>query len=423
MLIYDFKFNDLTKLSYHAMNKYKNPKSKQLGFYVINFDDLRYSHRCNALHPQHLESILDAYEAASCLMLNLNRSWIQKQGDFFVESPILLLSAVIWYLKLYQNGKYCTLPHVIELINQPYKELLTLLSNHLELRNYLSAFQDALQGGAQDQLQGQLASLKIPLSRLVSKNMYWVLSGNDFTLDLNNPRHPKVVCIGNNPQRQQIYGAAIGLYISRVMKLVNKKKQHDLALIIDELPTVFVHGLDHFIATARSNRIATCLILQDFSQLVRDYGERQSRVVFNTIGNIISGQVLGETAKLLSERFGRILQTRQGYSSNTQDISNSISTQLDALIPSAKISQLSQGFFVGCLTQTVGVSLDQPVFHAKLHADASMDSQVEQITLPFTNSGKLLSTALPLEYYVEKNFRDIKIQIHDLVQRELMSHK
>ena len=131
-------------------------------FYVINFDDPRRSHRCNPIHPDFMTDISDAYESAYTIMLNLNRTWVQKQGDFFVESPIILFAAIIWFLKLYQGGKYCTFPHAVEFLNRKYEDIFPILSSYPELENYMSPFIDAWQGGAADQLQGQIASAKIP---------------------------------------------------------------------------------------------------------------------------------------------------------------------------------------------------------------------------------------------------------------------
>ena len=282
----------------------------EVSFYVINFDDPRKSHRCNPINPAFMTDISDAYESAYTIMLNLNRSWIQKQGDFFVESPIILLAAIIWFLKIYEDGKYCTFPHAIEFLNRPYAQIFPILTSYDELANNLSPFMDAWEGGAQDQLQGQIASAKIPLSRMISPALYWVMTGDDFSLDINNPNEPKVLVVGNNPDRQNIYSAALGLYNSRIVKLINKKKQLKSSVIIDELPTIYFRGLDNLIATARSNKVAVCLGFQDFSQLTRDYGDKESKVIQNTVGNVFSGQVVGETAKTLSERFGKVLQQR-----------------------------------------------------------------------------------------------------------------
>ena len=289
--IYDYKFDDLSIIAYNELLKNLDKYKVKPEFYVINFDDPRRSHRCNPINPKFMADISDAYESAYTIMLNLNKTWIQKQGDFFVESPIILLAAIIWYLRIYRDGKYCTFPHAIEFLNKPYADIFTILTSYPALENYLSPFMDAWQGGAQDQLQGQIASAKIPLSRMISPQLYWVMTGDDFTLDLNNPEHPKILCVGNNPDRQNIYSAALGLYNSRIVKLVNKKGQLKSSIIIDELPTIYFRGIDNLIATARSNKVAVCLGFQDFSQLARDYGDKEAKVIQNTVGNIFSGQV------------------------------------------------------------------------------------------------------------------------------------
>jgi type IV secretory pathway TraG/TraD family ATPase VirD4 len=195
----------------------------------------------------------------------------------------------------------------VELLNKLYSDLFTILTPYPELGNYLSPFMDTWKGGAQDQLQGQIALAKTPLTRMISPQLYWVMTGNDFSLDINNPKEPKLLCVGNNPDRQNIYSVALGLYNSRINKLINKKEQFKSTVIIDELPTIYFRGLDNLIATTRINKVTVCLSFQDFSQLNRDYGEKESKVIQNTVGHIFSGQVVGETAKTLSERFGKVL--------------------------------------------------------------------------------------------------------------------
>lgn len=369
MYIYDFKFPDLSEIAYNHLLTHRLGYKKVPAFYVINFDDPKHSHRCNPLNPKFLNDISDAYESAYVIMLNLNRTWVQKQGDFFVESPIILLAAIIWYLRIYKNGKYCTFPHAIEFLNKRYEEIFPILTSYPELENYLSPFMDAWKSGAQDQLQGQIASAKIPLSRMISPQLYWVMSGDEFSLDINNPEEPKVLVVGNNPDRQNIYGAALGLYNSRIVKLINKKGQLKSSVVIDELPTIYFKGLDNLIATARSNKVAVLLGFQDFSQLKRDYGDKEAAVVMNTVGNIFSGQVVGETAKILSERFGKVLQKRQSMTINSNDKSTSISTQMDSLIPQSKISTLSQGMFVGAVADNFDERIEQKIFHAEIVVD------------------------------------------------------
>ena len=366
----DLPAPDLTMIAYnHMLNNQKGYGKNPPSFYVINFDDPEHSHRCNPIHPNFMTDIADAYESAYTIMMNLNRTWIQKQGDFFVESPIVLFAAIIWYLKLFEDGKYCTFPHAVEFLCRPYEQIFPILTSYPELENYLSPFIDAWQGGAAEQLAGQIASAKIPLSRMISPQLYWIMTGDDFTLDINNPKEPKILCVGNNPDRQNIYGAALGLYNSRIVKLINKKGMLKSGVIIDELPTIYFKGLDNLIATARSNKVAVCLGFQDFSQLKRDYGDKEAAVVMNTVGNIFSGQVVGETAKTLSERFGKVLQKRQSMSINRQDVSHSFNTQMDSLIPASKISTLTQGMFVGAVSDNFDQRIDQKIFHAEIVVD------------------------------------------------------
>ena len=425
MYIYDYKFPDLSEIAYNHLLHHLDAYKVKPQFYVINFDDPRKSHRCNPINPAFMTDISDAYESAYTIMLNLNRSWIQKQGDFFVESPIILLAAIIWFLKIYENGKYCTFPHAIEFLNRPYAQIFPILTSYDELANYLSPFMDAWEGGAQDQLQGQIASAKIPLSRMISPALYWVMTGYDFSLDINNPNEPKVLVVGNNPDRQNIYSAALGLYNSRIVKLINKKKQLKSSVIIDELPTIYFRGLDNLIATARSNKVAVCLGFQDFSQLTRDYGDKESKVIQNTVGNVFSGQVVGETAKTLSERFGKVLQQRQSMTINRNDKSTSISTQMDSLIPASKISNLTQGMFVGAVSDNFDERIDQKIFHAEIVVDSAKVSAETKTYEPiptiadFTNEDRSDN----LKETIEANYRKVKEEILSLVDSEIMRIK
>ena len=419
--IYDYKFDDLSTIAYNSLLKNMDKYEVKPRFYVINFDDPCRSHRCNPINPEFMTDISDAYEASYTIMLNLNRTWIEKQGDFFVESPIILLAAIIWYLKIYKSGIYCTFPHAVELLNKPYSDLFTILTSYPELENYLSPFMDAWKGNAQDQLQGQIASAKIPLTRMISPQLYWVMTGNDFSLDINNPKEPKLLCVGNNPDRQNIYSAALGLYNSRIVKLINKKKQLKCAVIIDELPTIYFRGLDNLIATARSNKVGVLLGFQDFSQLTRDYGEKESKVIQNTVGNIFSGQVVGETAKTLSERFGKVLQQRQSVSINRQDVSTSINTQLDSLIPASKIANLSQGTFVGAVADNFDERIEQKIFHAEIVVDHTKISAEEKAyqKIPVINDFKDRNGNDIMMQQIQRNYDQIKADAQAIINEEM----
>ena len=419
--IYDYKFPDLSEIAYnHLINHLDGYKVKPK-FYMINFDDPRKSHRCNPINPAFMTDISDAYEASYTIMLNLNRSWITKQGDFFVESPIILLASIIWFLKIYQGGKYCTFPHAIEFLNKKYSDTFTILTSYPELENYLSPFMDAWESNAQDQLQGQLASAKIPLSRMISPALYWVMTGDDFSLDINNPEEPKILVVGNNPDRQNIYSCALGLYNSRIVKLINKKHQLKCSVIIDELPTIYFRGLDNLIATARSNKVAVCLGFQDFSQLRRDYGDKESKVIENTVGNIFSGQVVSETAKTLSDRFGKVLQKRQSMTINRNDKSTSISTQMDSLIPPSKISNLTQGMFVGAVSDNFDERIEQKIFHAEIVVD---NEQVKRETAGYKKLPQIIDFRDEdgndrMQEEIQANYNRVKQEVQQIVTDEM----
>jgi len=420
MYCYDFKYPDLSTIAFNHMQHNSGNYEVMPQFYVINFDDPRRSHRCNPIHPDFMTDISDAYESAYTIMLNLNKTWVQKQGDFFVESPIILFAAIIWYLRKFENGKYCTFPHAIEFLCKRYEDIFPILTSYPDLENYLSPFMDAWKGGAMDQLAGQIASAKIPLSRMISPQLYWVMTGDDFTLDINNPKEPKILCVGNNPDRQNIYGAALGLYNSRIVKLINKKGQLKSSVIIDELPTIYFKGLDNLIATARSNKVAVCLGFQDFSQLKRDYGDKEAAVVMNTVGNIFSGQVVGDTAKTLSERFGKVLQKRQSMTINRQDKSTSISTQMDSLIPQSKISTLTQGMFVGSVSDNFDERIEQKIFHCEIVVDNAKVASETAAYRPIPVFRDFQENGVDvMQQTIQQNYDRIKMEVKQIVEQEL----
>jgi hypothetical protein len=415
MFLYDYKYDDLSRIAYNALLEYHDNYTIPPKFYVINFD--RINHRCNPLEPSTMLDITDATESSRTIMLGLNREWIKKQGDFFVESPINFVTAIIWFLKKYKNGKYCTLPHVIELMQLDYDSLFSVLRTESEIEVLINPFISAYLNEAMEQLEGQIASAKICMARLSSPQLYYVLSGNDFTLDVNNPEDPKIVCVGNNPQKQQIYGAVLSLYISRVTRLVNRKHQQKCSLVFDEWATIYNNGIDGLMATARSNKVATTIGIQDYSQLKKDYGRDHAEVIMNIAGNIISGQVVGDTAKLLSERFGKIVQQRDSISINSSDTSISKSTQLESAIPPSAIATLSSGEFVGLVSDNPDQKIDQKIFHCEIVNDHEAISKQERDfqEIPLCRNVS--------QEEIQSNYNRVKAEVKRLVKEELEKMK
>lgn len=413
LFVYDFKFDDLSKIVYNTWLKYKNRYAVPPEFYVINFDDLGRSHRCNPLDHTTMTDITDAAESARTILMGLNREWIKRQGDFFVESPINFLTAIIWYMRKYRDGEFCTLPHVIEMMQVDYNSLFTVLRTEKEIEVLINPFVNAYLNDVMEQLEGQIAAAKVAMARLSSPQLYYVLSGNDFKLDINNPESPKIVCMGNNPQKIQIYGAVLSLYVTRLIKLVNQKGKLKSSLVFDEFPTIYLNNMDSLIATARSNKVATCIGVQDFSQLRKDYGKEQADVIMNITGNIVSGQVTGDTAKLLSERFGKIMQDRESLSINSSDISISRSKQLESAIPPSKISALSSGEFVGMVADDPHCKIELKAFHCEILNDheALKKEQENYKDIPVIRK---LDNAM-----VQGNYLQIKQDVKDIIDAEM----
>jgi len=413
MFVYDFKFDDLSRIAYNSWLKHKDNYPVPPKFYVINFDDLSRSHRCNPLEPSGMTDITDAAESARTILMGLNREWIKKQGDFFVESPINFLTAVIWYLRKYKEGQFCTLPHVLELMQVEYDSLFTLLRSEKEIEVLINPFVTAYLNDVMEQLEGQIASAKIALARLSSPQLYYVLSGNDFTLDINNPADPKIVCMGNNPQKIQIYGAVLSLFVTRLVKQVNRKGMQKSSLVFDEFPTIYLNNMDSLIATARSNKVATCLGIQDFSQLRKDYGREQADVIMNITGNIIAGQVTGDTAKQLSERFGKIMQDRESLSINSNDTSISRSKQLDSAVPASKIASLSSGEFVGMVADDPISKIELKTFHCEIQNDHAALKKEEDAFMDIEPVRKID------QGIVQRNYEQVKQDVQEIIQSEI----
>jgi hypothetical protein len=251
------------------------------------------------------------------------------------------------------------------------------------------------------------------MARLSSPQLYYVLSGNDFTLDINNPNEPKIVCMGNNPQKIQIYGAVLSLYVNRLVKLVNKKGRLKSSLVFDEFPTIYLNNMDSLIATARSNKVATCLGIQDFSQLRKDYGREQADVIMNITGNIISGQVTGDTSKQLSERFGKILQDRESLSINSSDTSVSRSKQLESAVPPSKISALSSGEFVGMVADNPDCKIELKTFHSEIINDHDSLRKEEESFKEIPPVRKID------ESMIHRNYLQIKQDVQDIIHAEM----
>ena len=397
IFLYDYKFPDLTEellTEIYYQRKYENLWKEDKvppSIYILNFDDAKRSNRCNPIHHSYIKDPADTTEIAEIFFRNINKGADKGGFDFFNESAKVYLDIIIYYLANYdpdaiyggedgytvvgsasnyeKKGCYCTLPHVLEMMVANYEKTFQILQFTHGMEAKMTPFVSALEKQTFEQLMGQVASAQIPLAKFVSPALYWVMTGNDFTLDINDPDEPKIVCMGNNPDRQFIYGTTISLYTARLFALINHKHKRHSAVLLDELPTIFLKGLDNLIATARSNKVAIILGAQDESQLIRDYTEKEAQVILSTVGNILSGQVNNKTAESLSKMFGKEFRERRSKSISDDSTSVSVSFQQEDILPASKIGTLSQGSFVGRVADDFATPIDRKLWYGVIDVD------------------------------------------------------
>jgi hypothetical protein len=215
--VFDYKFPELSTLAYNYYLKNKDKYPVKPSYHCINFTNP--IHCINPLFPASMNDLIDAIEASKTMLLSINKTWVNRQGEFFVESPINILAATIWFLRKYQKGKYCTLPHAIELLQLRLDVLFSVLNSEPEIQTLIDPFIQSFLADNMETVDSQMASVKIPLGRLSSPMLYYILSGNDFTLDINNPKQPKIFCLGNDPTKADALAPVISLIVDRMNKM------------------------------------------------------------------------------------------------------------------------------------------------------------------------------------------------------------
>lgn len=409
LFVYDYKFPALSQLAYRYFLAYRRRYPDKAGFYCIQFSDLSRSNRCNLLAPETLGWVSDALGAARTVLLSMNPTWAEKQGEFFVESPINFLGAIIWYLKKFKRGKYCTLPHAIEMAQYPYEQLFAVLGGEPEIGALVEPFAQAFRNKTFEVLDSQISSARIPLARLASPDLYYLLTGDDLRLDINNPSSPKVLCLGGDPARVEALAPVLSLYIDRLTRLCNQPGRYPCAMICDEFATVRAYSMTTAIATGRSNKIVPILAVQDLSQLRTQYSRNEADLFLNITGNVFCGQVGGETAKWMSERFPTIQQEKPSVSTNSTDLSVSTTLQREPTVNQATIASLSSGEFVGVLSDDPDDELELKVFHGRILREDS-DDRV---------SFKLPAVREVDEAEVMRQFESVKSDVRDLMAGEV----
>lgn len=423
MLVYDYKFPELTKQTHFYLQEAKS----KVDYHIINFKDPQYSHRCNPISPEYIPEFADALESSKFFMYGLNKGWSSNKNNFFSESAINLFSAVIWFLRSYKEGRYCTIPHCVQLLMLDYEPLFKILSQYPESRNIINPFLNAVKNKAYEQIEGQMSTLKNSLTRISDKKAYYILSGNDFNLAINDGGRPNHLFLANDQAKSDTYSAYISLFLNRTCKLINVPGKGKTALILDEFPTIYFNNFAQFVATARSNSIATIIGIQDFSQLVTTYGRDAADTIFNLCASVLCSQSTGQMAKYISERIGKIQQHKGSVSvSADNSTSESDSMSMDLAVPVSKISSLTSGEFVGVVADTPQQPIELKKFHGFIKWDKnkikSEDNKIAQVPLPKIRT--LDANVLDANYHqIINDIEDIRLNICGPDAREQVSKR
>jgi len=420
---YDFKYPTLSRKVYNYLNWYLNNYKIKPSFYVINFDNPEYSHRCNPISADGMETISDAEENTKVLMLNINKTWIDKEGEFFTDSANLFTSALMWYLKLVTK-KYdydvCSLPHLVALQTFESTEILFLiLREYNDLKVKIKPFTEALEKGALEQLAGQIASAGVALSKVFSKELNFVLTGNDFSLDLNNPLNPKILCLGNNPNRQLNYSAPLGLILTKLTKALNKQNRLPSMFNIDEFPTVYVKGIDNLIATGRSNKVATILGFQSFAQIEADYGKDTANKVVRICGNRIMGHLFDEDAEIVTKSIGKQKVLNRSYTYSINDVSEQNQVNLEDIVPASRISQFSQGTFAGVVSDDFENKESNKIFYGESIPPVDLKKHEDELELPKLYNFSPDNIDEIVDNYISKNKNILDILIECITEKKI----
>ncbi|GAB3739959.1 type IV secretion system DNA-binding domain-containing protein [Spirosoma horti] len=447
MAIYDYKSPELSRLAYtHYIDNLKkttNQSGVSPSFHAINFTDPRYSSRCNPFLAERFTNSFEALEAAKNLLYNVNRSWSLKgEGDFFVEVAINYLTACIWYMKRYNDRQeanyedrlpteeraaatksnrfnYCTLPHIIEFATRPTEEIIPLLKAEPELAHLMEAITNIDANDTREHMEGLLKVMQLSLSTLKNPVLYWIMTGSEALVDINNPSNPKILCLGNDPASGHLFSVPLALISHLLAKQVNHPHQRPSALIFDEFPTLYLSEFDSLLATARFNKIALCLSVQDLTQLENKYGKVKAQALFTMSGTILAGQVRGTSAQQIADRLTKRLETVKPSKSWSFFVKPN-ATQAPR-ISSATLNALPYGCFAGEVATQVDAPPTHPVFFAQVTArKAKLAENLAELPI---NPELAMLTDQQLGQRLNDHMAAIQQEVTVLLQQERQRHK
>lgn len=370
----------------------------------------------------------EAQEMAESMVSSLQKGGSSSGGGseaFFTQSAINFLASSIYYFAKLENGKYSDLPHILSFMNRSYQEIFDSLFKNEEIGSLLSPFKTAYDNKAFDQLEGQIGTLKIFLSRLATKESFWVFSGDEVELKITDRKNPSILILASDPGTQDINSALYSAVLNRTLRLVNSKHNLPGGIIADEFPTIYIHKIDNVVATARSNRVAVLLGLQEIPQLRQFYKKEVADTISAIVGNILSGSARDKnTLEWLEKLFGKIKQKSFSQSISQQGTTTSINEKMDFMIPAGKIAALRTGEMVGMIAQGEENDTDEyktSAINGKINLDMKAIKQEEQNYVPMPVYYSFIDKAgnNRKEEVLMTNFRKINNEIELIVNENI----
>jgi hypothetical protein len=419
-VVYDFKFPDLGKIAYyHYLLARQRGKCQKHEFHVINLNEPEKSRRTNPWRCDYLRTLADASEGAEGLVEAMKKG--DKSGgsdQFFTQSAINFLAACIYFFSKYQGGKYSSFPHVLAFLNHTYEDIFNVLFSEPELVPLLSPFRSAWMSKAFPQLEGQVGTLKIFISRLATKECFWVFSGDDFNLKISDPANPGIVVLANDPNTQNINSASYSIVMNRMTKLINNKGNLPSALIIDEIPTLYTYKIENLLAVARSNKVAILMGLQELPQFNQHYGKDTAATITSVVGNVLAGSVRNkETLEWLERLFGKSKQIGESLSIDRNKTSTSLQEKLEALIPAGKMAALNTGEMVGLIAADVQENFTGKFDTSAINCKVNLNKkELETEELGYRDLPTYYDFGDKKEEILRQNFMRINKEVDDVIK-------
>lgn len=348
-ITYDFKFDNAPSersLSDVIYSRSITKKSKVKNYY-FNLDDPKRSVRLNPL--KFIPDSSYASSLAETFLFNISTHNIKHQDFWFKNSRALLGAAIWWFYK--EQPKICTLPHVLEFVNNPapLEKKIELLMKNTESYKIIAPVRSGI--SSQNQAAGAQSSPQADFSNYCTPNVYWSLSGSEFLLDVNNLDSPRRIILGNNAAKGTFNTPILALLIAASIQNCSHHGRTKTVILLDEASSIFIPQISQNAATLRDYDIATVFCAQDMSQVsILLQGQTQADALLSNLNTHIYGKCnVPRSCELIEKRFSTVKEKSTTRTSNNSGINTSFgkseSIQDRPALSSHQIAHFKEGEF------------------------------------------------------------------------------